>query len=115
MEEGDGEKDDRSRMGTPGIEDGRTPRHESGGRTPMPEGSTPLPEGATPMHEGMEDESEERPRNKFLEVEGVSTHHSSRAASPGTQGAGSPADVEMGDGDASTPQANQQAMEIDES
>lgn len=105
MEDGDGEKDDRSRMGTPGIEDGRTPRHESGGRTPMPEGSTPLPGGVTPMHEGIEEESDERPRNKFLDVEGAATQHSSRAASPGTQGMDSPADVEMDDGDAATPQA----------
>lgn len=102
MEEGDGEKDDRSRMGTPGLDDGRTPRHESGGRTPMPEGSTPLPGGATPMHEGMEEEGEERPRNKFLEVEG-GTQRSSRAASPGTPSADSPADVEMGDGEDVTP------------
>lgn len=29
MEDGEGEKDDRSRMGTPGLDDGRTPRHES--------------------------------------------------------------------------------------
>ena len=101
MEEGDGEKEDRSRMGTPGLDDGRTPRHESGGRTPMPEGSTPLPGGATPMHEGMEDDGEERPRNKFLEVEG-GTQRSSRAASPGTPSADSPADVEMGDGDDAT-------------
>jgi hypothetical protein len=100
MEEGDGdgEKDDRSRMGTPGLDDGRTPRHESGGRTPMPEGSTPLPGGATPMHEGMEEDGEERPRNKFLEVEG-GTQRSSRAASPGTPSADSTADVEMGEGD----------------
>jgi hypothetical protein len=96
MEEGDGEKDDRSRMGTPGIDDGRTPRHESGGRTPMPEGSTPLPGGTTPLHEGMEEEGEERPKNKFLDVEG-GTQRSSRAASPGTQSVDSPADVEMGD------------------
>lgn len=88
VEDGDVEKDDRSRMGTPGIEDGRTPRHESGGRTPMPE-------GATPMHEGME-EGEERPRNKFLEVEGT-THSSSRAASPGAQGADTSVDIEMGE------------------
>jgi hypothetical protein len=94
---GDGEKDDGgSRMGTPGLDDGRTPRHESGGRTPMPEGSTPLPGGATPMHEGME-EGEDRPRNKFLDVEG-GTQLSSRAASPGTQG-DSATDVEMGDGE----------------
>jgi hypothetical protein len=98
MEEGEGEKDDRSRMGTPGLEDGRTPRHESGGRTPMPEGSTPLPGGATPMHEGMEEDGEERPKNKFLDVEG-GTQRSSRAASPGTQSGDSPADVEMGDGE----------------
>ena len=64
----------------------------------MPEGSTPLPGGATPTHEGMEDDGEERPRNKFLEVEG-GTQRSSRAASPGTPGADSTADVEMGDGD----------------
>jgi hypothetical protein len=102
MEEGDGEKDDRSRMGTPGLDDGRTPRHESGGRTPMPEGSTPLPGGATPMHEGMEEDGEERPRNKFLEVE-AGTQRSSRAASPGTPSADSAADVEMGDGDDATP------------
>jgi hypothetical protein len=96
-EEGEEEKDDRSRMGTPGGEDGRTPRHESGGRTPMPEGSTPLP-----MHEGMDDDGEERPRNKFLEVEG-GTQRSSRAASPGTQSTDSPAaDVEMGDGEDAT-------------
>lgn len=105
MDEGDGEKDDRSRMGTPGIEDGRTPRHESGGRTPMPEGSTPVPGGATPMHEGMhegmEEEGEERPRNKFLDVEG-GTQRSSRAASPGTPSADSPADVEMGEGEEAT-------------
>jgi hypothetical protein len=81
MEEGEGEKDDRSRMGTPGLEDGRTPRHESGGRTPMPEG-----------------DGEERPKNKFLDVEG-GTQRSSRAASPGTQSGDSPADVEMGDGE----------------
>lgn len=103
MDDGDAEKDDRSRMGTPGIDDGRTPRHESGGRTPMPEGSTPLPGGATPMQESME-EGEDRPRNKFLEIEG-GTHHSSRAVSPGTQGADSPApaDVEMGESEAATP------------
>ncbi|GAB7322884.1 hypothetical protein MBLNU13_g05434t1 [Cladosporium sp. NU13] len=98
MEEGEGEKDDRSRMGTPGLDDGRTPRHELGGRTPMPEGSTPLPGGATPMHEGMEEDGEERPGNKFLEVEG-GTQRSSRAASPGTPSVDSTADVEMGDGD----------------
>jgi hypothetical protein len=98
MEEGEGEKDDRSRMGTPGLEDGRTPRHESGGRTPMPEGSTPLPGGTTPMHEGMEEDGEGRPKNKFLDVEG-GTQRSSRAASPGTQSVDSPADVEMGDGE----------------
>lgn len=101
MDEGDGEKDDRSRMGTPGIEDGRTPRHESGGRTPVPGGATPVPGGATPMHEGMEEEAEERPRNKFLDVEG-GTQRSSRAASPGTPSADSPADVEMGDGEEAT-------------
>lgn len=104
MEEGEGEKDDRSRMGTPGLDDGRTPRHESGGRTPMPEGSTPLPGGATPMHEGMEEDGEERPRNKFLEVEG-GTQRSSRAASPGTPSADSTADVEMGEGDDAQSQA----------
>ena len=104
MEEGDGEKDDRSRMGTPGLDDGRTPRHESGGRTPMPEGSTPLPGGATPMHEGTEEDGEERPRNKFLEVEG-GTQRSSRAASPGTPSAESTADVEMGEGDDAQSQA----------
>lgn len=94
MEDGDGEKDDRSRMGTPGIEDGRTPRHESGGRTPMPEGSTPLPGGATPMHDGPE-ESEERPRNKFLEVDGANP--TSRAPSPGAQSPHASADVDMGE------------------
>lgn len=104
MEEGEGEKDDRSRMGTPGLDDGRTPRHESGGRTPMPEGSTPLPGGATPMHEAMEEDGEERPRNKFLEVEG-GTQRSSRAASPGTPSADSTADVEMGEGDDAQSQA----------
>ena len=106
MEEGDGdgEKDDRSRMGTPGVEDGRTPRGESGGRTPMPEGSTPLPGGATPLHEGVEEDGEERPRNKFLVVEG-GTQRSSRAASPGTPSADSAADVEMGDGDDAQSQA----------
>ena len=106
MEEGEGEKDDRSRMGTPGRDDGRTPRHESGGRTPMPEGSTPLPGGATPMHEGMEEDGdgEERPRNKFLEVEG-GTQRSSRAASPGTPSADSTADVEMGESDDAQSQA----------
>ncbi|KAM0714336.1 hypothetical protein Q7P37_010123 [Cladosporium fusiforme] len=103
MEDGDGEKDDRSRMGTPGIEDGRTPRHESGGRTPMPEGSTPLPGGATPMQEGIE-EGEERPRNKFLEVEG-GTINSSRAASPGAQSPDVSADVEMGDDATPAPSA----------
>lgn len=103
MEDGDGEKDDRSRMGTPGIEDGRTPRHESGGRTPMPEGSTPLPGGATPMPEGT-DEGEERPRNKFLEVEG-GTVNSSRAASPGAQTPNVAADVEMGDDATPAPSA----------
>lgn len=97
MDEGDAEKDDRSRMGTPGPDDGRTPRHESGGRTPMPEGSTPLPGGATPMQDGM-DEGEDRPRNKFLDVEG-GTQMSSRAASPGTQGGDSATDVEMGEGE----------------
>lgn len=95
MDDGDGEKDDRSRMGTPGIEDGRTPRHESGGRTPMPEGSTPLPGGATPIHEGIE-ESEERPKNKFLDVEG-GTISSSRTASPGMQSPDVSVDVEMGE------------------
>jgi hypothetical protein len=104
-EEGDGEKDEGSRMGTPGLDDGRTPRHESGGRTPMPEGSTPLPGGVTPMHEGM-DEGEDRPRNKFLDVEG-GTQLSSRAASPGTQGGET--DVEMGDGEGdATPQGSQE-------
>ena len=98
MDEGDAEKEEEgSRMGTPGPDDGRTPRHESGGRTPMPEGSTPLPGGVTPMHEGM-DEGEDRPRNKFLDVEG-GTQLSSRAASPGTQGGESATDVEMGDGE----------------
>jgi len=53
------------------------------------------------MHEGMEEDGEERPRNKFLEVEG-GTQRSSRAASPGTPSADSPADVEMGDGDDAT-------------
>ncbi|KAM0699603.1 hypothetical protein Q7P36_000606 [Cladosporium allicinum] len=97
MDEGDAEKEEEgSRMGTPGPDDGRTPRHESGGRTPMPEGSTPLPGGVTPMHEGM-DEGEDRPRNKFLDVEG-GIQLSSRAASPGTQGE-SATDVEMGDGE----------------
>jgi hypothetical protein len=96
MDDGDGEKDDGSRMGTPVLDEGRTPRHESGGRTPMPEGSTPLPGGVTPMHEGMDD-GEDRPRNKFLDVEG-GTQLSSRAASPGTQGE-SATDVEMGDGE----------------
>jgi len=111
--DGDGEKDDRSRMGTPGLDDGRTPRHESGGRTPMPEGSTPLPGGATPMHEGME-EGEDRPRNKFLDVEG-GTQLSSRAASPGTQGGDSATDVEMGEGEGeggnATPMAGSQDMQ----
>jgi hypothetical protein len=96
MDDGDAEKDDGSRMGTPVPDDGRTPRHESGGRTPMHEGSTPLPGGVTPMHEGM-DEGDDRPRNKFLDVEG-GTQLSSRAASPGTQGE-SATDVEMGDGE----------------
>jgi hypothetical protein len=107
-DEGDAEKDEGSRMGTPGLDDGRTPRHESGGRTPVPEGSTPLPGGVTPMHEGM-DEGEDRPRNKFLDVEG-GTQLSSRAASPGTQGGET--DVEMGDGEAeggnATPQGSQE-------
>jgi hypothetical protein len=67
----------------------------------MPEGSTPLPGGATPMHEGMEEDGEERPKNKFLDVEG-GTQRSSRAASPGTQSVDSPADVEMGDGEEGT-------------
>lgn len=70
----------------------------------MPEGSTPAPGGATPMHESME-EGEDRPRNKFLEI-GGGTHHSSRAASPGTQAADSPADVEMGESEAATPSAS---------
>jgi len=81
-------KEDRSRLGTPGMEDGRTPRPESGGRTPMPEGGTPLPES----------EGEERPRNNFLEVEDGGTRNTSRAASPGRQ-AGS--DIEMGDSEPS--------------
>jgi len=103
MDEGDTEKDDRSRMGTPGLDDGRTPRHESGGRTPMPEGSTPLP------HEGME-EGEDRPRNKFLDVEG-GTQLSSRAASPGTQAGDSATDVDMGDGEGgATPTAGSQEI-----
>lgn len=91
MDDGEGEegKEDRSRMGTPGIEDGRTPRHESGGRTPLPEG---------PVGSPMPEDGEERPRNKFLEVEDGGTRNTSRAASPGRQ-AGS--DVEMGDGDPS--------------
>jgi hypothetical protein len=106
--EGDAEKDEGSRMGTPGLEGGRTPRHESGGRTPMPEGSTPLPGGATPMHEGM-DEGEDRPRNKFLDVEG-GTQMSSRAASPGMQGGET--DVEMGEGEGgnATPQASHESQ-----
>ena len=108
MDEGDAEKEEEgSRMGTPGPDDGRTPRHESGGRTPMPEGSTPLPGGVTPMHEGM-DEGEDRPRNKFLDVEG-GTQLSSRAASPGTQGGET--DVEMGDGEGqgdATPHGSQE-------
>lgn len=70
----------------------------------MPEGSTPLPGGATPMHEGMEEDGEERPRNKFLDVEG-GTQRSSRAASPGTPSAESTADVEMGDGEDAQSQA----------
>ena len=70
----------------------------------MPEGSTPLPGGATPIHEGMEEDGEERPRNKFLEVEG-GTQRSSRAASPGTPSADSTADVEMGEGDDAQSQA----------
>jgi hypothetical protein len=106
MDEGDAEKDEGSRMGTPGLEDGRTPRHESGGRTPMPEGSTPLPGGVTPMHEGM-DEGEDRPKNKFLDVEG-GTQHSSRAASPGTQAS----DVEMGDGEGGNATPMQGSQEL---
>lgn len=88
MDEGEEGKEDRSRMGTPGLEDGRTPRQESGGRTPMHEDRTPMPD----------EEGEERPRNKFLEVEDGGTRNASRAASPGRQ-AGS--DVEMGDGEPS--------------
>ena len=91
MEDGDGEKEDGSRIGSPGVEDGRTPRHRSGGQTPLPGDVTPLRESQG------EDDGEERPRNKFLQVED-SMRSSSRAGSPSRQsGLETPADVEMGE------------------
>lgn len=63
------------------------------------------------MHEGMEEESEERPRNKFLDVEG-GTQRSSRAASPGTPSVDSAADVEMGDGEEATQAKTTTGLEV---
>jgi hypothetical protein len=86
--EGEGHKEEGSRLGSPGVEDGRTPRHASGGQTPLPGDGTPLHESQ------MEGEGDEKPRNKFLEVEDA-VRSSPRVGQQ--SGAETPADVEMSD------------------
>ena len=94
MEDREGTKGERSRMGTPQPEGTPLPGHS----TPMPGGSTPLPgetREQTPVGEGVG--SPERATNKFLDVEGNGTGVSSRVGSPAMQATEMQGDVEMGE------------------
>ena len=108
-EDGPGTKGERSRMGTPMPEG--TPL--AGESTPVPGGGTPIPADVLGARTPME-ESEERPTNKFLDVEGLDTRaNSSRNGSPALVPSEGQGEVEMGEEQAlDEPEAGDEAREI---
>lgn len=86
MEEGEDGPKATSRLGTPGVEGGRTPRFDAGDATPMHEGND--------LAKATQDDGEYLARNKHLAV-GDATRLSSAAVSPLRQEAELTEDVDM--------------------